>query len=154
MVSTGNKVLTVMIGNVICLGLGWSIGSNGNAPPGPEVVTKTEIVRIPEVITHVETREVVKPAALPDSCRTAVSLLLDSGPDLNAASDAAGDVSLALKEAGIGSVMADITHINTATERFNKARELFDTAAVNIGTESSMMKRFLDQCKKDMQAHE
>lgn len=48
---------------------GYNAGSDSNATP--EVVVKY-VKSMPEVITHVETKEVVKTTPLPDSCKSAI----------------------------------------------------------------------------------
>lgn len=146
------KGIAVLIGFAVTFSFGYAVASNqaGERP----VKVETKIVRVPEVITHLETKEVKTPEKMPASCERAIELLADTGKNLGAATKAAGELNLALSDAGIGIVQKDLSVLNPATQTFLDAKRDMTDAAVQLRTDSQTIKAYLDRCKIDQQPHE
>lgn len=119
--------------------LGFGIGNSTDPAP------KTEVVRVPQVKTHIEYRdkEIVKP--WPESCKRAAQLIQDSTANDSAITGSAGEILLALdKLARVGAT--DPMSVNPTIEEVRAAKNTLDGAVVDREELLSTAKINIEKC--------
>lgn len=136
-----------IIAGLVVLALGYSLGSCGN---DVETVTKTEtkIIRIPEVVTHVEYKD--KYAPMPEACYTAVEVLpsISRGDAIQTA--AVGEILLALQDMGRAAAMNDVHEVNRLTEIVREEGYKINTSVLDRNQAMSTFNSYLKQCEAAM----
>jgi hypothetical protein len=136
-----------IIAGLVVLALGYSLGSCGN---DVETVTKTEtkIIRVPEVVTHVEYKD--KAVPLPEACYTAAEVLprISEGDATQTA--AVGEILLALQDMGRAAAMNDVHEVNRLTEVVREEGYKLNTSVLDRNQAMSTFNSYLKQCEAAM----
>lgn len=136
-----------LVTGLVCIGLGYGWGVHTTSQP--PVQTKLNVVKVPEVITHVEEKVVTKSAPMLDSCTGAISLLNQSIPLVSDTTEAAGKIGLSLSDAAIRVAFNESAKMKLLIDEINKERGNLSDAAVILSTNNSQLQKLAKQCEID-----
>lgn len=135
----------VLVALFVIFGAGYGCGSHTASQP--ETIVKT-VESPPQVITHVEMKEVIKPAPLPEDCQTLVLLLrAQATADLKIESNV-NKIADAASAGASGIALRDISKLNAATQIIIDSKRELDFALVAKSSSKDAMETALAGCNK------
>lgn len=139
------KAVLVLIPVVFLIGV--SAGHNNS--PEPKVVTQVKFVRVPEVVTHLETKTVTINKPLPASCAEAVKTLTNIYPLDSAIDSSAGKASDEMNNADLAIALKDIPAVNQAITKFTDIKNTLDSAIISKAQAELIFKGQLSTCNRE-----